>query len=180
MSFRSLPYRLEAADLHSAREKPGTRTLSLLAGTALAAATAATSGGLVALILLRPSDGAIGETAVRFAVAGWIAWGALAAIGIWFARKADAATNRTPDGPTQTLEVEEAGLRLHGRWGASDIRWEGIRRCERRGDGLVFVCRDGALVMAPGRAIPDADWRAAVEAFAADRLAGIAADDETA
>jgi hypothetical protein len=170
MSFVSLPYRLEAEDLRDAREKPGARTLSLLAGTALAAGMAATAGGLVALIALRPSDGAIGETAPRLAVAGWIAWGALAAIGIWFARKADAVTKTAPDAPTQTLEVSEIGLRLHGRWGDSEIRWEGIRRCEPRGDGLAFVCRDGALAMVPGRAIPDAEWRAAVEAFAATHV----------
>ncbi|MCE1238081.1 MAG: hypothetical protein LWW93_17160 [Hyphomicrobiales bacterium] len=170
MTFESLPYRLEADDLRSAREQPGVRTLSLLAGTALAAGTAATVGGLVALIALRPSDGAIGETTVRLAVAGWIGWGVLAAIGLWFARKADAATKQTPDGPTQTLTVEEAGLRLNGRWGVSEIRWEGILRCEPRGDGLVFVCRDGALVMAPARAIPDPGWREAVAAYAAERL----------
>lgn len=164
------PYRLEAAErdliFRTKHAKRATFTRFTLGASVAALA--------VAVILHLPIGRVLADIAPDWAepqtVIPILAWIGTVAIGVFFARRMDAAASVFVPLPEQTVTVTPDGIRVETPVSVTDWRWPAWTRFHDAPEGLLLEEPSGAMLVLPARAFPDAAARDAVRAMVAERL----------
>lgn len=129
---------------------------------------------VAAFLLSLPIDGILNDVAPAFAgrqttipVIGWIV---TLALGLFFARRMDAAAAVVAPMPEQTVTIAPDGVRIETPVSDTALQWSAWVRFHDLSEALMLEEPSGAMVILPDRAFPDAAARAAVREMIATHL----------
>lgn len=164
------PYRLDETErdllfrVRHGRRLTVVHFVLIVAGIALVAA----------LLLSAPIDSILADVASEWAgrrtSVPAIGWLATLGLGLFFARRMDAASKVVPPMPEQIVTVADEGIRVETPVSVTDWRWTAWTRFYDLPEAVMLEEPSGAMLVFPARAFPDATARAAVRAMVAAHL----------